>query len=161
MMTPKDESQGVIGEAPVDLRMTPEVYDTMIRHARADSPLECCGLLAGREGRAWKIYPLANSSKSETRYDADPQALIQAVQSIRQESNEIMAIYHSHPKWRAIPSKTDLRENHYGTVPRIIVGLLTEPPEFRVWRLYREEERYEELSWRVDPAAGSGHDTPA
>lgn len=132
-----------------DLLMTPEVFDAMIRHALWDAPLECCGLLAGRSGRAWRIYPLANASRSETRYDADPKALIEAVQEIRRESTEIVAIYHSHPKWPAIPSKTDLRENHYGEVPRIIVGLLPSPPECRVWRLYREEERFEELSWCV------------
>lgn len=131
----------------VDLRIVPEIYDVMIRHAQADAPLECCGLLAGRAGQAWRIYPLANASKSETRYDADPKALIEAVQAIRRESTEIVAIYHSHPRWPAVPSKTDLSENHYGEVPRIIVGLLSDPPECRIWRLYREENRFEELTW--------------
>lgn len=145
------------GLLPVpDLRMTPEVYETMIRHALADAPLECCGLLAGCQGQAWKIYPLANASKSETRYDADPRALIDAVQAIRRESTEIVAIYHSHPKWPAVPSKTDLQENHYGEVPRIILGLLPDPPECRVWRLYRDEERFEELTWNVEQFASLG-----
>lgn len=146
-------------EAAVDLRMTPEIYESMIRHAQAEAPLECCGLLAGRGGQAWRIYPLPNASQSETRYDADPKALIEAVQGIRREAAEIVAIYHSHPKWPAVPSKTDLRENHYGEVPRIIVGLLPDPPECRVWRFYSEEERFEELTWRLaqglEPAAVS------
>lgn len=137
----------VSDELAVDLRIAPEVYDVMIRHALGDAPLECCGLLAGRAGQAWRIYPLANASQSETRYDADPKALIEAVQTIRRESTEIVAIYHSHPRWPAIPSKTDLSENHYGEVPRIIVGLLPDPPECRIWRLYREENRFEELTW--------------
>ncbi len=139
----------VSGKIAVDLRIEPEIYDIMIRHAQADAPLECCGLLAGRAGQAWRIYPLANASRSETRYDADPKALIEAVQAIRRESTEIVAIYHSHPKWPAVPSRTDLSENHYGEVPRIIVGLLTDPPECRIWRLYREENRFEELTWSL------------
>ncbi len=76
------------------------------------------------------FHPLRNAASSETRYDADPRELIDAVVSLRQRGAEILAIYHSHPRWAAIPSRTDLRENHYGTVPRIIVSLLDEIPTF-------------------------------
>ena len=136
-------------ESAVDLLIRPEIYDAMVRHCLTDNPLECCGILAGRKGRAWVIYPLPNADCSETRYNADPQALIKAVQAMRREKTEIVAIYHSHPRWAPIPSKTDLRENHYGEVPRIIIGLLKEPPECRVWRFLTEPEGYVELSWHV------------
>jgi proteasome lid subunit RPN8/RPN11 len=66
---------------------------------------------------------------------------------MRRNGTEIMAIYHSHPRWQPIPSQTDLKENHYGEVPRIIVGLLKSPPECRVWRFLNEPLRYEELTW--------------
>ena len=66
---------------------------------------------------------------------------------MRRNGTEIMAIYHSHPRWQPIPSQTDLKENHYGEVPRIIVGLLKSPPECRVWRFLDEPLRYEELTW--------------
>lgn len=132
-----------------DLTIRPDIYEAMIRHCRNDSPLECCGILAGRDAMAWIIYPLPNADNSETRYNADPQALIRAVQAMRRDRTEIMAIYHSHPRWPAIPSQTDLRENHYGEVPRIIVGLLNEPPECRVWRFFSTPYRYLELGWIV------------
>ena len=119
----------------------------MVDHCLTEKPLECCGILGGRHGHAWEIYKLPNADQSETRYNADPQALIRAVQEMRRNGTEIMAIYHSHPRWQPIPSQTDLKENHYGEVPRIIVGLLKSPPECRVWRFLDEPLRYEELTW--------------
>jgi proteasome lid subunit RPN8/RPN11 len=131
----------------VDLRILPDIQQAMVDHCLTETPLECCGILAGRHGHAWEIYQLPNADQSETRYNADPQALIKAVQAMRRNGTEIMAIYHSHPRWQPIPSQTDLKENHYGEVPRIIVGLLKSPPECRVWRFLNEPLRYEELTW--------------
>ncbi|MFM1801411.1 MAG: hypothetical protein RJA81_763, partial [Planctomycetota bacterium] len=136
-------------EEKIGLTIHPEIFESMIQHCLRDAPLECCGILAGKSGMAWRIYVLPNSDQSETRYNADPQALIRAVQSMRRDGTEIMAIYHSHPRWPAIPSQTDLRENYYGEVPRIIVGLLQQPPECRVWRFYSDPYRYDELSWVI------------
>ena len=42
--------------------------------------------------------------------------LIEAHIALRERGAEILAIYHSHPRWEAVPSKTDLAENHYGPV---------------------------------------------
>ena len=131
----------------VNLRILPDIQQAMVDHCLTEKPLECCGILAGRHGHAWEIYKLPNADQSETRYNADPQALIKAVQEMRRNGTEIMAIYHSHPRWQPIPSQTDLKENHYGEVPRIIVGLLKSPPECRVWRFLYEPLRYEELIW--------------
>ena len=131
----------------VNLRILPDIQQAMVDHCLTEKPLECCGILAGRHGHAWEIYKLPNADQSETRYNADPQALIKAVQEMRRNGTEIMAIYHSHPRWQPIPSQTDLKENHYGEVPRIIVGLLQSPPECRVWRFLNEPLRYEELTW--------------
>ena len=120
----------------------------MVAHCVREAPLECCGLLGGIKPVVSSFHPLRNASASETRYDADPRDLIAAVQDLRARGAEILAIYHSHPRWAAIPSQTDLRENHYGDVPRIIVSLLSDQPEVRVWRL--DPTRFEELSWVIE-----------
>ncbi len=95
---------------------------------------------------------------SETRYDADPRDIIEAVRWLRSRGGEFLAIYHSHPRWEAIPSETDLRENHYGDLPRIIVSLLEEPPDVRIWRL--EPNSYEELSWNLVPTRPTASEPP-
>jgi proteasome lid subunit RPN8/RPN11 len=134
-------TDSVVLEIPRDL------HDAMVAHCLREAPQECCGILGGFAPRVSSFYPLRNAAASETRYDADPHDLIDAVVALRQRGAEILAIYHSHPRWRAVPSQTDLQENHYGPVPRIIVSLLDEPPEVRVWRL--EPNSYQELPWRI------------
>ena len=124
-----------------------EFHDAMVAHCVREAPLECCGLLGGVAPLVSSFHPLRNASASQVRYDADPRDLIAAVQSLRARGAEILAIYHSHPRWAAIPSGTDLAENHYGDVPRIIVSLLGETPEVRVWRL--DPDSYEELPWSI------------
>jgi proteasome lid subunit RPN8/RPN11 len=127
------------------------IHDSMVAHCVREAPLECCGLLGGYPPFVSTFHPLRNSSASEVRYDADPRDLIAAVQFLRSQNKEILAIYHSHPRWAAIPSQTDLAENHYGDVPRIIVSLLNPKPEVRVWRL--DADSFEELPWRITPGS--------
>jgi [CysO sulfur-carrier protein]-S-L-cysteine hydrolase len=136
------------------LEIPRDLHDAMVAHCLGEAPLECCGLLGGFAPRVSSFHPLRNAAASETRYDADPHDLIAAVVSLRDRGAEILAIYHSHPRWEAVPSKTDLRENHYGPVPRIIVSLLDSAPVVRVWRL--DEDSYQELDWRIVDAEPTG-----
>jgi [CysO sulfur-carrier protein]-S-L-cysteine hydrolase len=129
------------------LTIPAEILDAMVAHCRMEAPLECCGILAGIFPEVSLFYPLANLEASETRYSADPRDLIRVDRDLREREAKILAIYHSHPRWSAVPSKTDLETNYYGEVPRIIVSLLDEPPTVRVWRL--DAGSYEELDWRV------------
>jgi proteasome lid subunit RPN8/RPN11 len=123
------------------------ILAAMIDHCRREAPLECCGILGGVAPRVSSIHRLRNTEASPTRYNADPVDIIEANRSLRAVGGEFLAIYHSHPRWRAVPSRTDLETNYYGDLPRIIVSLLTDPPEVRSWRL--ETDSFEELSWAV------------
>jgi proteasome lid subunit RPN8/RPN11 len=134
---------------PQPLLIPSDIRDAMVEHCRREAPLECCGILGGVPPRVSSFHPLRNTEASETRYNADPHDLIQAYIWLREHGSDIVAIYHSHPRWRAVPSATDLKENHYGPVPRIIVSLLAEPPDVRIWRL--DAESYEELPWSLVP----------
>jgi proteasome lid subunit RPN8/RPN11 len=119
----------------------------MTAHCLRDAPNEACGLLGGVGSVASSIHPLRNVKASPVRYDADANDIIKAVVELRERGAEIVAIYHSHPRHEAIPSRTDLEENYYGDVPRIIVSLLGEEPVVRVWRLGKDD--FEEIPWRV------------
>ncbi len=129
------------------LEIPRDLHDAMVAHCVRDSPLECCGILGGVPPRVSSFHPLRNEFASPTSYRADSRELVKAVVELRERNAAILAIYHSHPRWEAIPSQTDLRENHYGTLPRIIVSLLDETPDVRIWRL--ESDSYHELPWRI------------
>lgn len=152
-------SAGTIGatanaSGPDDpLRIPGEIVRAVFAHCLEQGPLECCGLLggAGRQVLSW--HPLGNLARSETRYQGDPRDLIEAWRWLREHGQEILAIYHSHPRWEAVPSATDLRENHWGEMTHLIVSLLTDPPTMRAWRLSPDSKV--ELSWT--PGEPPGH----
>ena len=129
------------------LQIPAAIRDAMVDHCLREVPLEACGILGGVGRRVASFFPLQNELHDEARYRADPRELIAAVQALRGRGEEILALYHSHPKTDAIPSKTDLRENYYGDVPRIIVSLAGAEPVVRIWRL--DAESFEKLEWTI------------
>ncbi len=125
-----------------------EIYDAMISHCIKGSPLACFGILAGIESLASAIYPLQNAAGSPVRYQSDPRDLLRAFLDLQERGLTIVAIYHCRPGNAAVPGPTDLRENYYGDIPRVIISL-GDFPTVRVWRL---TARYcDELDWRLQP----------
>ncbi len=119
--------------------------DNMIAHARREAPIECCGVLGGRDGRALKLYQATNAEHSRYRYNIEPQELFRINRECEENGWQFLAIYHSHPDSRAYPSPTDVRlaalwpESLY-----FIVSLLSlENPEVRAFRI-RDGEVTEE-----------------
>jgi [CysO sulfur-carrier protein]-S-L-cysteine hydrolase len=100
-----------------------DVYDAMILHCIKGSPLACFGILAGIAPLASAIYPLRNAAESSIRYESDPQDLLRAFLDLRERGLAIVAIYHCRPGNAAVPGPTDLRENYYGDIPRVIISL--------------------------------------
>ncbi len=130
--------------ASFELEIVPDAVRTMVRHALEQAPLECCGLLAGVGTRATHVYPLRNERASPTAYRAEATDLFAALRDMRAQSIELVAIYHSHPSSPALPSATDLRENYYDDLPRVIVSLTSRPPVVRAFRLFAD--RYDEIA---------------
>jgi proteasome lid subunit RPN8/RPN11 len=125
------------------LSIPTHILNAMLAFCIRESPLECCGVLGGKGRVASSIYFFDNILAAENRFEADPKQVIRAVQELRSRGEEFVAIYHSHPKWRSIPSKTDLERNGYGDLPQIIVGLKDDRPEIRAWRLLADS--YDEI----------------
>ena len=138
---------------PTLLEIPRDLHDAMVAHCVREAPLECCGILGGVAPRVSSFHPLRNDLGERDPLQRRPARLDRGRTShLRQRGAEILAIYHSHPRWQAVPSQTDLRENHYGPVPRIIVSLLGDTPEVRVWRL--DADSFQELPWRIVEPAG-------
>ena len=107
--------------------------DQMIAQARADAPLETCGLLAGRDGRATRVLPVLNVLRSRVRYNmGGSQEFFDAMAAC---DFEPLAIYHSHPQGPPVPSPTDIVESFYPDAIYIIISLAQEPPSVRAFRI--------------------------
>lgn len=93
----------------VALKLPKGYVDEMARHAAREAPNECCGIVAGKDGQAMKLYPMINTEHSPYRYNMDPRELYQAQREIEGSGWEVMVIYHSHTHSPAYPSRTDVR----------------------------------------------------
>lgn len=116
------------------------VVEEMLAHARAESPQECCGILAGivhdRVGEVRERYPVRNDLASPIRYATNPRDLLSVSRATRLAGWDWLAVYHSHPTSAAVPSRVDLAENTYGlSMCHVIVSLADAEPTIRAWWL--------------------------
>lgn len=107
----------------------------IIGHARDAAPLECCGLLAGKDELIDEYICTDNIRASEVAYQVNPVEHIAAIKSLRARGRVIVGAYHSHPRTPAVPSATDLAEAHDADLLYVIVSLCDDRPEVRAYRL--------------------------
>lgn len=125
------------------------ILDAMIAHAHSELPNECCGVLAGTNGTVSEHFSVRNDLASPTAYSTNARDLLNVHRATREAGTDWLAIYHSHPASAAVPSKTDLAENTYGTtVVHIIIGLANQEPDVRGWRL--ADASFEEVPLAVE-----------
>lgn len=124
------------------IRIPKPIYIAMIEHARKELPLECCGILSGKDGTVQKAFELRNEEKSPIRYSMSPQEQLKVFEEMERESLEMVAIYHSHTHTIPFPSETDVKMGFYPEVPSIIISLKEEEnPIIKVF-LIREDAIY-------------------
>jgi len=92
------------------MRIAQSLIDEMVSHAREDLPNECCGMVGGTDGTASAVVPVANAAASPLRFEMDPQGQYDALKTIEDAGDELLAIYHSHTKSAAYPSQTDVNQ---------------------------------------------------
>ncbi len=110
--------------------------DEIIAHASDEKPNEACGLIAGQQGRAVKLFRGKNvDGNKRTRYTIDPREMLRVLQEIDDNGWELLAIYHSHPFSEAYPSATDVALAFYPDSYYLIVSLAS--PERPVLRAFR------------------------
>ena len=112
--------------------------DEMIAHALADAPNECCGIIAGQDGRAVKLFRAQNSEASPYRYNVDPKDLFRIHRECEENGWEFAVIYHSHTASEAYPSATDVRLAFWPESYYVLVSLMV--PESPVVRAFRIED---------------------
>lgn len=112
------------------------LLNRVIYHCKTVYPNEACGILAGKDGLAEKVYEITNVEDSSVSYLMDPKEQFQVMKEIRGEGNKMIAIYHSHPHSPAYPSGKDVGLAFYPDAVYVIVGLIkTETPEIRAFEI--------------------------
>lgn len=125
--------------------------EEMYAHAREANPAECCGLVGGAtEGRARSVYRLRNVAADPTiAYEAAPEDLFAAQRLMRERGEQLLGIYHSHPRSSdPAPSETDVRLAYYPSAIYFIIGLEGEAV-MRAFRLSEKEGRWESAQFEI------------
>jgi proteasome lid subunit RPN8/RPN11 len=128
------------------------LVDQIIRHARECAPHECCGLIGGMtDGRAQTVYPTRNAAADPLiTYEASPEDLFAAQRSMRERGEQLLAIYHSHPRSAdPEPSATDVRLAYYPSAVYLIVGLGGEQPNLGAFHISESEGSWEPVEYEI------------
>jgi proteasome lid subunit RPN8/RPN11 len=80
------------------LTLTAAFITEMIAHAQEEAPNECCGIIAGRDGTAAKLFRAKNSEASPYRYSVDPKDLFRIYRECEESDWNFLVIYHSHTR---------------------------------------------------------------
>jgi [CysO sulfur-carrier protein]-S-L-cysteine hydrolase len=132
---------------PASVRLSREIRDGIVDHARREAPNEACGIVVGDRpaadgGLALRWVPLRNPLASPFRYSIDPDDLLRLTIETDDADEVFWAIVHSHVESPARPSPTDLREAHYPDSLYVLVSLATSEadlatgaPSLRAWRI--------------------------
>lgn len=99
------------------IEITNEAWQTMVEHAEATYPNECCGAMLGRAADGKKsvtsAIKLRNafSGSQGARYELKPEDLLEADRAAREQKLDVIGIFHSHPDCDAYFSETDLKNS--------------------------------------------------
>jgi len=128
------------------IRIPKSVFNGMVEHAEKESPLECCGILGGKDHTVKKAFELQNAEKSPIRYSIAAQEQLRMFEEMEKESIDMIAIYHSHPHTIPFPSETDVKLAFYPEVVSIIISLKEgENPVVKAFRIGKEAIYLEEI----------------
>ncbi len=118
----------------------------MIEHARKESPLECCGILSGKDGTVQKAFELRNEEQSPIRYSMLPQEQLRVFEEMDGEALEMVGIYHSHTHTIPFPSEADVKMAFYPEVFSVIISLKEEKnPQVKAFRIQEDAIYPEEI----------------
>jgi [CysO sulfur-carrier protein]-S-L-cysteine hydrolase len=103
-----------------------KITNQLLHLAQISPDFEVCGLIGSKNGLPSSCYPIKNTAEQpRQRFQLDPSQQISAMAKMREQGEELFAIYHSHPTAPAIPSITDLKLAAYPEALYLIISLNT------------------------------------
>jgi len=115
-----------------------KIVQNLLHHAQKTPKQEVCGLISSQNNTPYRCYPIKNTADQPERFfNLDAQQQIQAMTQMRDNHEQLFAIYHSHPTAPAIPSTTDIKLAAYPEALTIIISLKTKGVlELRAYQMH-------------------------
>ncbi len=127
------------------IRITQDVADDIMDHAKKETPVEACGYLAGKNGLITKSFRMTNIDNSPEHFSFDPEEQFDVVRKARVEGLEIIANYHSHPATPARPSQEDIILAYDPDISYLIVSLAEGREDIKSFSIKESEVKNEEI----------------
>ncbi|MGZ4956775.1 MAG: Mov34/MPN/PAD-1 family protein [Methylobacter sp.] len=103
-----------------------KITNKLLHFAQISPDLEICGLIGSKNGLPSTCYPIKNTAEQpQQRFQLDAGQQISAMAEMRDQGEELFAIYHSHPTAPATPSAIDLKLASYPEALYLIISLNT------------------------------------
>lgn len=133
------------------------LVEAMVSHAKAQHPVEACGVVAGSEESRvpQRFIPMQNMAQSETFFQFSSQEQLKVWDEMEKNGEEPVVIYHSHTNSYAYPSLEDIQYASESNAHYVIIA--TNPhfgEELRSFRIVNgrvTEERVQVLDTLIHP----------
>jgi proteasome lid subunit RPN8/RPN11 len=103
-----------------------KITNQLLHLAQISPDHEVCGLIGSKNGLPSSCYPVKNTAElADLRFQLDASQQISAMTTMREQGEQLFAIYHSHPTAPATPSSTDLELAAYPEALHLIISLNT------------------------------------
>jgi [CysO sulfur-carrier protein]-S-L-cysteine hydrolase len=119
------------------LRLSHEIYASMVAHCLGGLPEEACGLLAGdpQGSEVVALYPTRNAAASAKVYTVDSRDLLAADRDAESHGTQLIGVFHSHTHTDAYPSPTDVAQAPDPSWHYVLVSLRDTHPVVRSYTI--------------------------
>lgn len=153
---------------PTILQVPPSTWQGLLRMARRDHPQECCGILVGTQigGRICVNHPVEGrniaSGDLQRTYQLDWPTLFATIRACRENGDEIVGFYHSHPMGSWEPSQRDLDKAWLEHSYLILGAPYHDVSSAASWRVSENSDGFaQERLWISSEGGGAAGDAPA
>jgi [CysO sulfur-carrier protein]-S-L-cysteine hydrolase len=96
------------------------IHSKIISNLEKHLPEEACGLITGKGNLAKHHFSITNGLHSPYRYLMEGSEMLHVFEWSEKHDQMLLGIYHSHPNGPENPSLTDLEEDYYPDVIKLI-----------------------------------------
>lgn len=123
------------------IKITRPLATHLLALAQKSPEQEICGLVSQINHKPNTVYPITNiAEEPATAFEMDPELQISAFKTMREQNEELFAIYHSHPSSPPTPSIRDIENLGYPDAYYLIISLSIKGVlEMRAFKLSNKE----------------------
>lgn len=121
----------------IEIQLSRKLTSQLLHLAQISPDAEICGLVSSKNNVPVQCYPIENvAEQPQDHFTLDSKQQIAAMKQMRENDEELFAIYHSHPTAPACPSTLDLEAATYPEALHFIISLNTKGIlELRAFRI--------------------------